>query len=116
MRAVVFAVVALAATATPSLADAIAPAQARDHVGQSVTVEGLVSEVHHAASGNVTFIDLGGRYPNNRLAGVIFSDDAAKFPDVDSLQDKTIDISGTIKLYQGRPEIVLSDPAQIKVK
>jgi DNA/RNA endonuclease YhcR with UshA esterase domain len=106
----------LALTAIPAAAETIAPAEAKAHVGQSVTVEGVVSEVHHAASGKVTFIDMGGHYPNNTFAGIIFSDDANKFPDVDSLGGKTVDITGTIKLYQGRPEIILNDPAQIKAK
>lgn len=48
--------------------------------------------------------------------GVIFSDDDGKFPEVDSLGGKTVDITGTIKLYQGRTEIILNDPAQIRTK
>jgi len=39
-----------------------------------------------------------------------------KFPDVDSLEGKTIDITGTIKLYNKRLEIILNDPEQIKIK
>ncbi len=46
---------ALAAAAAPALAQtqmpAIAAADAKAHVGQTVTVEGVVSEVHTAASG-----------------------------------------------------------------
>jgi DNA/RNA endonuclease YhcR with UshA esterase domain len=62
------------------------------------------------------FIDMGGHYPNNVFAGVIFIDDAGKFPGVDSLDGKVVDITGTIKFYQGRTEIILNDPAQIKAK
>jgi DNA/RNA endonuclease YhcR with UshA esterase domain len=86
------------------------------HVGQNLTVEGVVSEVHHAASGKAIFIDIGGRYPNNPFAAVIFADDASKFPNVDSLEGKTVDISGSVRLYKGKPEIILNDPAQIKAK
>jgi|ERR1700733_4593824 len=102
--------------AAPAFAQTIAPSDAQKYFGQSVTIEGVVSEVHHAASGKAIFIDIGGRYPNNAFAGVIFYDDAPKFPDVDSLEGKTVDITGTIKPYQGRPEIILNDPAQIKAK
>ena len=62
-----------------------------------MTVEGVVSDVHHAASGRATFIDIGGRYPNNPFTAVIFSDDASKFPDVDTLNGKTVDVTGMIK-------------------
>jgi DNA/RNA endonuclease YhcR with UshA esterase domain len=108
--------VALLVAASPALAETIRPSEAPQHVGQSVTVEGVVSEVHHAASGKVTFIDMGGLYPDNPFAGVIFSDDAGKFPNIDSLEDKTIDVTGMIKLYRGRPEIILNDAGQIKSK
>jgi DNA/RNA endonuclease YhcR with UshA esterase domain len=103
-------------SATPALAETIPPSEAQAHVGQTATVEGIVSEVHHATSGRATFIDMGGRYPNNVFTAVIFADDAPKFPDVDSLQGKTIDITGTIKLYNKRPEIILNDAEQIKIK
>ena len=101
---------ALAQTPVVTLADA------KDHVGQLVTIEGTVSEVHHAASGKATFIDMGGRYPNNPFAGVIFPDDASKFSDVDSLSGKVVDITGRVKLYREAPEVILNDPSQIKAK
>ena len=58
-----------ALAAAPSLAQTqmIAAADAKAHVGQTVTVEGVVSEVHTAASGRATFIDIGGRYPKTPL-------------------------------------------------
>ena len=115
MRALVFALV-LTLAATPVVAETIAPNEARNHVGQNVTVEGAVSGVHHAASGSVTFIDMGGSYPNNTFTSIILKDDANKFPDVDTLNGKTIDVTGPIRLYQGRPEIILNDPAQLKAK
>jgi DNA/RNA endonuclease YhcR with UshA esterase domain len=115
MRAFVLALGFILAP-TLALAETISPSDTPKYVGKSVTVEGTVSEVHHAASGKVTFIDMGGQYPNNTFAGVIFSDDESKFPDVDSLDGKTVDITGKIKLYQGRTEIIMNDPAQIKTK
>jgi DNA/RNA endonuclease YhcR with UshA esterase domain len=113
---ILVSVLGLALAVTPAFAETIAPSDTQKYVGKSVTVEGTVSEVHHAASGKVTFIDMGGRYPDNAFAGVLFSDDAGKFPDIDSLDGKTVDITGMIKLYQGRTEIILNDPTQIKAK
>jgi hypothetical protein len=117
MRAAVLAL-GLILPAIPAIAQTqtITPPEAKDHVGQIVTVEGTASEVHHAASGKATFIDMGGRYPSNSFAGVIFSDDLAKFLDVDSASGKVVDVTGRVKLYKGAPEIILNDPAQLKVK
>ena len=106
-----------ALAAAPSLAQpqmpAIAAADAKAHVGQTVTVEGVVSEVHTAASGRATFIDIGGRYPNNTFTAVIFSRDVSN---VDAFNGKTVDITGPVRLHNGRPEIILDDPGQIKAK
>ena len=116
MRRYFLAIGLALAAATPASADIIKPEEAQAHVGQTVTVEGAVSEVHHARSGRATFIDLGGHYPNNVFTAVIFARDAGKFPDVDALNGKTVDITGPVQLRRGKPEIILSDPAQLKPK
>jgi DNA/RNA endonuclease YhcR with UshA esterase domain len=103
-----------ALTATAAFAETISVTDVGTHVGQTVTVEGVVSGVYTARSG-VTFIDMGGPYPNNLFAGVIFSEDMAKVGDVSGLTGKTVDLSGTIKLYKGKPEIILKSGDQIKV-
>ena len=90
----------------------IATATAADHVGQSVTVEGIVAEVH--VSERATFIDMGGYYPNEDFAGVIFPDNYTAFPNATDLKGKTVDISGTIELYRGRPEIILRAANQLR--
>jgi hypothetical protein len=110
----------LAATAAPALAQtAIAPtigaADAKSHVGQTAIVEAAVSDVRTARSG-VTFIDMDGRYPDNRFVAVIFVSDLAKFPGVQGLAGKTVTVSGPVELYQGRPEIILRSAEQLQPK
>ena len=114
MKALVV-VLAAALLATPAVAETIRPADAKAHAGQTLTVEGMVSNVHTAASGTV-FLDMGGRYPDNAFAVVIFAADADKFPDVDALAGKTVEVSGTVRLYRGKPEIVVKSTDQIKAK
>jgi DNA/RNA endonuclease YhcR with UshA esterase domain len=101
--------------APPARAEMIAPADAKAHVGQTVTVEAAVSDVHTGRSG-VTFIDIGGRYPDNAFTAVIFAGDLAKFPNAGALDGKTVAISGPVQLYQGRPEIILKSPDQFHAK
>jgi DNA/RNA endonuclease YhcR with UshA esterase domain len=115
MKAVVLAV-GLALAPISAFAETITPAEARQHVGQSVTVEGIVSDVNTTDRAGVTFLDIGGHYPDNVFTAVIFKDDASKFPNVDALAGKTIDVTGTVKLYMGRPEMILNDAGQIKAK
>ena len=59
---------------------------------------------------------MGGRYPNNSFTAVIFSGNASKFPNLDALNGKTVDVTGSVRLHNGRPEIILNDPGQIKAK
>jgi DNA/RNA endonuclease YhcR with UshA esterase domain len=116
---ILVSVLGLALAATPVLAQTptptVAPADAKTHVGQTVTVEGTVSDVHTVASG-VTFIDMGGRYPDNAFTAVIFAADAGKFPNVSALDGKTVDVTGPVQIYKGTAEILVKDAAQIKAK
>ena len=92
----------------------IAAATAADHVGQSVTVEGIVAQVHIAE--RATFIDIGASYPDEDFVGVIFPEDFGTFPNATALEGKTVDIGGTIQLYRGKPEIVLRSASQIRIE
>lgn len=107
----------LAIFAAPASAETqtITPADAKAYVGQTVTVEGAVGNVATANSGTV-FIDLGGRYPDNGFAAVIFAADRGKFPDVKTFVGKTVDITGAVSLYRGKPEIILKSADQMKAK
>jgi len=113
--AVGFGLLTTLPVAHPARAQTIGPAETKAHVGQPVTVEAAISDVHTVSSG-VTFIDMGGRYPDNDFVAVIFADDAAKFPNASALEGKTVTISGPVQLYQGKPEIVLKSANQLKSK
>jgi DNA/RNA endonuclease YhcR with UshA esterase domain len=116
MRALVFALVLTAAAAPAHAQTVIAAVDAPKHVGETVTVEGTVSAVHTESHSGVTFIDMGGRFPDQAFTGVIFKDDTGKFPNVESLAGKVVDITGQVHAYKGKPETILNDPAQLKAK
>jgi hypothetical protein len=99
---------------TPAIAATYSPTEAQKHVGESATVEGIAS-VYVAKSGT-TFVDLGGSGRDAPFTGVIFKDKAATMPSVQSYSGKVVDITGTIKDYQGKAEIVIEDAGQIKAK
>jgi exonuclease VII large subunit len=101
--------------AGPALAGTISASEAAAHVGEIVTVEGVVTNVYTARSGRATFLDFGAPYPNNVFAGVIFADDAARVGPVNGLEGRTVDLTGRIQLYRGHPEIILKTRDRIKV-
>ncbi len=92
-----------------------AAAQAGKHVGQYATVVGKIYQVYQSRRGTI-FFDIGGRYPNNTFAGVIFAKEAGNFKKVDQYKGKTVEITGKIQTYQGTAEIILSKPGQLKVE
>lgn len=110
--------VAAATAPTPAFATpaAISAEDAAGHEGDFVTVEGFVRNVHTARSGSATFIDLDGVYPDNPFSAVIFADDMARVGDVGNLMGRTVDITGKIRIYRGRPEIVVSTGKQIAAR
>lgn len=110
----IIAICILTLGATPALAETIQPTDAQAHVGQTATIEGTVSEVHFANRSETTFIDFGGTYPDNAFTAVILKEDAAKFPSVEGLTGKTVDVTGSIDLYKGKPEIILRSADQLK--
>jgi DNA/RNA endonuclease YhcR with UshA esterase domain len=107
---------AAALVASPACAAVIPATEAASHIGQSVTVEGVVSEVHTASSGKATFIDIGGTYPNEAFTAVIFERNMSAVGDVSALTGKTVDITGAIQLYRGRPEVIIVSRSQIRAR
>ena len=109
------AIIALSCSGAAAFAETISPSQAIDHVGEQVTVEGVLEQVSVISSGTI-FLNYGGRYPNHIFYGVIFGDNAGAFPDLSALEGNVVALNGTIELYKGKPEIILTDPSQIEPK
>jgi hypothetical protein len=82
-------------------------------VGSSGCVSGLVVRVYSASTGN-TFLDFCQDYHSCPFSSVIFSADKNKFGNMGSLQGRRVEIRGDIVAYQGRAEIVLHDPQQVR--
>jgi DNA/RNA endonuclease YhcR with UshA esterase domain len=85
-------------------------------VGGPATVEGVVSQVHVATKSGVTFIDMGGRYPDNAFSAVIWPEDAGKFSNIGAFYGRAVKITGDLRLYHGKPEIMLKSPSQMQVE
>lgn len=107
-------VAALLLMASPALAATYTPTEAGKHAGEVATVAGVVS-VFTAQSG-VTFVDMGGAGRTAPFSGFISKDNAARFPGAAAWSGKQLELTGKIEIYQGKAEIVLTDPSQVTVK
>jgi len=66
------------------------------------------------AKSQPTLLDLGKAYQNAVFTAVVYGENRAKFgiPET-SLRGERICVTGKISDYQGKPEIVLTDPGQL---
>ena len=87
-------------------------AEARQHVGETQCVTGKVLRVRAAAS-RVHFLEFCEDQMACPFTVVVFSHDLKDVGDVRRLEGRTIEIRGVVKLYDGRPEIILSRISQI---
>jgi len=89
---------------------------AAKHIGEIGTVCGLVVSPKFAmrSKGQLTFLHLDRPYPNHVFTVVIWGKDRPKFgrPDA-TFAGKRICVHGLIADYEGRPEMMATDPAQI---
>jgi endonuclease G len=91
--------------------------QALYFIGQECNVCGKVvgTRYNKQTSTGITYLNFDLPYPNSPFTAVIFGKDRINFsyePEV-YLKDKIICISGKVQMYQGKPQIVASNEAQI---
>ncbi|MDP3296735.1 MAG: hypothetical protein Q8N09_03945 [Thermodesulfovibrionia bacterium] len=84
------------------------------HYGEYVTVEGKIVATHN--SGKACFLNF---HPNYKkyFTAVIFASAFSLFPanPENFYYGKKVRVSGYIKEYKGKPEIILNDPSQIEI-
>lgn len=95
---------------------ALCPENALDHLGEQGTVHFFIEASYN--SGDAIFLNSLNNYqdPKNFTA-VIFASDFGKFRQNPAAfyKNKTVQVTGTIKSYEGRAQIILENPEQIEV-
>jgi len=91
------------------------PEEAKSHIGENASVRVLVEQASVSKKGHA-FLNFGGHYPNQIFTGFVPAQNVTAAGGEEflrSLADHVITISGKVELYKGKPEIVISSPAQI---
>lgn len=86
--------------------------EAPNHIGKVASVQGVLVDAFASQSGTV-FLDFCKSYKTCPFSGVIFAGDVDKFPNIDQYAGRIITVTGKITSYQGKAEIVVSDPSQL---
>jgi len=92
----------------------IAPEEAAKHVGETVTVEGIVTHVK-VSHDRTLFLDFGPLYPDQVFTAVILPSKRARFEGAEKLAGARVLVHGTVQLHKGKPEIVLEEAPQLRV-
>ena len=94
-------------------------AEAKDHIGEQATVCGKVVSSRYAESshGAPTFLNFDRPYPDQVFTMLIWGSDRAKFGEPETkYRGKQICVTGKVSAYKGTPEVIASDPSQVKVQ
>jgi hypothetical protein len=87
---------------------------ASKEVGKYATITGKVAEVSISETGTV-FLDFGGAYPNQSFTAVIPAGESSSFIELGAYRGRSVDVTGRVHLYRGKPEIVVRSQHQLKL-
>jgi len=91
----------------------IAVMEATNHYNEKVIVSGKIAEVNVRPS--VVILNFEKAYPDSPFSAVVFAKATNKFGALTNLEGKDVEVSGMIKTYHGKPEIVLSNATQLTI-
>jgi hypothetical protein len=100
----------------PCDAAPLTPEDAAKHVGQNVSVCGVVALTNFDADTQFwpTALDFGKPFPKQVFTAVIYGADRPKFGTPKAtLQGKRVCVSGVIREYRGKLQMILRDPSQL---
>lgn len=90
----------------------VTPQEAASQEGKQAKVKGVVDGQKTSAKG-ITYLNFGGKFPNHVFSCVLRAKD---FPDgVSSYEGKEVEVTGLIKMYEGKPSMDIKSPDQIRV-
>lgn len=87
---------------------------AASQTGKMACVSARVLRVFTSKAGN-TFLDYCTDYRKCPFTSVIFESDRSKFGNLETLRGRRVEIRGLVTDYQGRAEIIIRNPGQIRV-
>ncbi|WP_256010477.1 hypothetical protein [Desertivirga xinjiangensis] len=89
-----------------------------NYIGDSVTVCDKVYGGRFLQRTSITLLSVGKEFPYHLLTIVIKGGDRDKFkykPE-DALVKKSVCVTGKLTEYGGKPQIIITDPSQIKIQ
>lgn len=107
-----FVASALVWSEEPGSVPTVTPAEAATQEGKEVKVKGRVEGQKTSAKG-VTYLNFGAKYPNHVFSCVLRAKDFPSGPPL--VEGKEVEVTGVIKMYEGKPSMDISSSDQIHV-
>jgi len=86
----------------------------QNYLGKYVVIVGKVSGVKEMDK--ISYINLDGAFPNQKLTLVVFVGDRKKFKiDLKNFEGEQVKVTGNITLFKGKPQIKLESEDQIMI-
>ncbi len=119
MKKLSFCLVLLCSTAALHAQKTIQAKEAKDHVGDSVQVCGVITGGKYLAQAKTgpTLLDMGGKYPNQLVTLMIPKANRGNFsyePEK-KLLNQQVCVFGKVQNFKGKPEIILYQESQVKI-
>jgi len=99
----------------PAATTVLTDVEAAQHVGEKATVRGKVVGVGTSKQGNI-YLNFGNAFPKQTFSVAIKAKDAGKFDDTKRFEGKTVSVTGTITLYNEKPEIIVAEPGDLQIQ
>lgn len=122
LAAVALFVTAGLATAEDKSTKPIKPEEAAKRVGKTCTVEFDIKSTGKSRTGKVFFLNSSESFRDKDNFTVMLGERAVTAYQAQKIEDlaahfkgKTIRVTGTVKLYREKPEIVVNDPKQVVI-
>lgn len=108
------------APARPGDGPTLGPGEAAAHVGETATVCGTVAGASFLpeVEGRPTFLNFGGRHPNQDFTAVIWGEDRRRFDAAPerAYRRSRLCVAGRISEHEGVPQIEVRGPGQLRVE
>ncbi|MFI5162587.1 MAG: hypothetical protein ACHQHN_15015 [Sphingobacteriales bacterium] len=96
----------------------IAAKDASKHIGDTVTISDKIYSTKLIENTNMVLLDMGGSHPKQLLTIVIKGEDRNKFSNKpeEYYKGRNVNVTGVLINYNGKPEIIISSPENLKVE
>ena len=112
------AVFAVSLAGSVAAADRIQASAAKDHMNQTGTVCGKVVGTRYLdqSATKITFLNFDKPYPDTPFTAIVPGENRAKFGEPEKAYlNKDLCVTGKIVEYNKKPEIILTEPSQLKL-